>query len=275
MELPEPLPGRNPHPEPQPNQPRGGNMADGTRDGFRQAMLKTALETIPQLTEENYLIWKDKMTALLKLRGVLNALNNADMGSVTHNNVVTADNRDSAQKLWASIKEQFASSQASNQAQIFNDFLYIKFQEDSVEAFVTGIKVAIKKLVDVGIDLPQDILVYLVLFKFPTSMHNLKQQIMHSDKELNVKFVCNHLIQFNNESRAETKETSSSTTEAALFSQKGKQSKSVGTGPTQTAPKRCKDGYHNPKQDQYHTSDDCWHLHPDKAPECLKLKIIL
>jgi hypothetical protein len=137
-------------------------MADNARDGFRQAMLKTAMETIPQLTEENYSIWKDKMTALLKLRGVLAALNNSEvplgesdnveltlliiskMDSVKHNKVVTADNRDLAQKLWSSIKEQFASSQASNQARIFNNFLYVKFREDSVEAFVTDIKVAIK-----------------------------------------------------------------------------------------------------------------------------------
>ncbi|KNZ51215.1 hypothetical protein VP01_4044g2 [Puccinia sorghi] len=47
----------------------------GSNDGFRQAMLKTALDTIPQLTEENYSIWKDKMTALLKLRGVLKSIN--------------------------------------------------------------------------------------------------------------------------------------------------------------------------------------------------------
>ncbi|KNZ47749.1 hypothetical protein VP01_6184g1, partial [Puccinia sorghi] len=94
-------------------------------NGFRQAMLKTALETIPLLTEENYSIWKDKMTALLLII--------SKMDSVTHNNVVTADNRGLAQKMWAAIKEQFASSQASNQARIFNNFLYIKFQEDLVE----------------------------------------------------------------------------------------------------------------------------------------------
>jgi hypothetical protein len=90
---------------------------------------------------------------------------------------------------------------------------------------------------------------------------------MHSDKELNVKSVCNHLIQFNNKSRAETKETPSSITEAALFSQTGKPPKSRGSGPTQTALKRCKSSYHNPKQDQNHTSNDCWHLHPNKVPE--------
>ena len=164
------------------------------------------------------------MTALLKLRGVLTALNNVDVplgdsdnaelillliskiDSVTHNNVVTEENRDSAQKLWMLIKEWFSSSQASNQAQIFNDFLYVKFQEDSVKAFVTDIKVPIKKLLNVGINLPQDILAYLVLFKFPILLHTLKLQIMHSNKELNVRFVCNHLIQFKNESKAETKE---------------------------------------------------------------------
>lgn len=43
-------------------------------DGFRQAMLKTALETIPLLSEENYSIWKDKMNSLLKMRGVHHAL---------------------------------------------------------------------------------------------------------------------------------------------------------------------------------------------------------
>ena len=101
-------------------------------NGFRQAMLKMALEKILQLTEENYSIWKDKMTALLKLRGALNTLENSNiplgesenaelvmlllskMDSVTHNNVVTAKNQDLVQKIWLSIKERFSSSQSSN-----------------------------------------------------------------------------------------------------------------------------------------------------------------
>ncbi|KNZ60951.1 hypothetical protein VP01_1477g3 [Puccinia sorghi] len=245
----------------------------GANDGFRQAMLKTALETIPQLNEENYSIWKDKVTALLKLRGVLTALNNTQiplgesdnaeltmlllskMDSVTHQNVVTADNSESAQKIWSSIKERFASSQSSNRARMFNDFLYVKFQEDAIETFVTDIKVSIKKLVDVGIELPQDILAYLVLFKFPNSLQSLKRQIMHSDKDLTVKF-----------------ETSSKPTEAALFNSKGKSSKASGNerldGPNSSSKStRCKTGFHNPKQDKNHSSDNCWHLHPEIAPD--------
>ncbi|KNZ54487.1 hypothetical protein VP01_2933g1 [Puccinia sorghi] len=260
----------------------------GSSDGFRQAMLKTAIETIPQLSEENFSIWRDKVVALLKLRGVLNALESASiplgetinaelvmlllskMDSVTHNNVVTAENRDSAQKLWLSIKERFASSQSSNRAKIFNDFLYLKFHEDAVGTFVTDIKVAIKKLVDVGIDLPQDILAYLVLFKFPNSLQTLKHQIMHSDKDLDVQFVCNHLIQFDNENKVESTKMNSGPIDAALFTSKGKGNGFRGSDRTKHfnfGSRRCKSGFHNPKQDENHSSDDCWHLHPDKAPE--------
>ena len=70
-------------------------------------------------------------------------------------------------------------------------------------------------MVDGGIDLLQDVLAYLILFKFPSTLNNLKRQIMHSDKTLTSEFVCNHLVQFNNESRAEAKE--SATTDVALY----------------------------------------------------------
>jgi hypothetical protein len=87
---------------------------------------------------------------------------------------------------------------------------------EAVESFITNIWVSIKKMVDVGINLPQDVLGYLILFKFPSTLNNLKQQIMHSNKTLTFEFVCNHLVQFNNESRAEAKEPA--TTDAALYS---------------------------------------------------------
>ncbi|KNZ49313.1 hypothetical protein VP01_5096g2 [Puccinia sorghi] len=269
---------------PQPRQPIPVAQVQLANNGFQQAMLKTVLETIPQLTEENYSIWKDQITALLMLRGVFQAINNpavplgesnnaeltmlllSKIDSVTHANVVMADNSSSAQKLWASIKDLFASSQSSNRARMFNNFLYIKFQEDGIEKFVTDTKIAIKKLVDVGVELPQDILTYLVLFKFPTSLQTLKHQIMHSKKDLNVEFVCNHLIQFNNKFKAEPAESSKTTLEAALFSSKGKSTNLQNSGSGQQS-KQCKAGFHNPKQDENHKSNNCWHLHPNKAPD--------
>ncbi|KNZ55415.1 hypothetical protein VP01_2688g1 [Puccinia sorghi] len=261
------------------------SASSSTNDGFRQAMLKSGLDQIPQLTEENYSIWKDKMASLLKLRGVLTKLESTTLAldedlnaeltflliskldSVTHSNIVTADNRDSAKELWKAIKDRFASSQASNRARIFNEFLYIKFREDAVEAFITDIKISIKKLVDVGIELPQDILAYLILFKFPDNLQILKRQIMHSDKDLSVEFVCNHLNQFNNENKAEINETVS-TTQATLYSNKGKskfQNNDAGSS-GEKGQKRCTKGYHNPKQDKNHNEESCWHLHPEVAP---------
>ncbi|KNZ53473.1 hypothetical protein VP01_322g3 [Puccinia sorghi] len=264
-------------------------LSDNSRnDGFRQAMLKAALDTTPQLTDENYSVWKDKMSGLLELRGVLTTLEspitqlttneNAElkllliskMDSVTHNNVINSENRNSAKEIWKSIKERFASSQSSNRARVFNDFLYLTFKEDAVDSFITNVRVMIKKMIDVGIDLPQDILAYLVLFKFPASLQLLKRQIMHSDKDLKVEFVCNHLTQFNNESKAETRETSS--TDAALYAGKNEKFNKTMRGSKQSAggnqkASRCTEGWHNPKQDVNHTSDACWHLHPDKAPD--------
>jgi hypothetical protein len=182
--------------------------------------------------------------------------------------VVTADNRDSAKLLWKAIKDRFASSQASNRARIFNEFLYISFKEDAVKGFITDIKVSIKKLVDVGINLPKDILAYLILFKFPDSLQALKRQIMHSNKDLTVDFVCNHLTQFNNENRAEIKEAGS-TTQASLYSNKTNSNCQKGAPKGEksgTSQKRCTTGWHNPNQESNHSADLCWHLHPDKAP---------
>ncbi|KNZ49890.1 hypothetical protein VP01_4714g1 [Puccinia sorghi] len=110
--------------------------------------------------------------------------------------------------------------------------------------------ISIKKLVDVGIELPQDILAHLVLFKFPASLQNLKRQIMHSDKELNVEFICNHL--------------------AVLFSNKTNPNKSQGSekkyGQSNSS-KQCKSAYHNPHQDNNQSSNNYWHLHSEKAAE--------
>lgn len=55
------------------------NAPPAASDGFRKAMLKTALETIPPLTKEDYSIGKGKLTALLKLRGVYKAIYNPVM----------------------------------------------------------------------------------------------------------------------------------------------------------------------------------------------------
>lgn len=243
---------------------------------FPQTMLKTALETIPLLGEENYGIWRDKMDAILDFRGCAAAINDetsvldatvnnelklliiSKLDSSSHENIVTAENQNSAKLLWKAIIQKFASLQASNRARVFNSFLYLTFNPDDIVEFITRVKVSLKKMAEVGIKLPDDIVAYLILFKFPASMDDFKRQIMHSDKELSVDYVLNHLTQLNNKSLAQSSVASSkSKGDIALFGSKSKGSE----------PKRCVNGYHHPGQDKNHSSADCWHLHPDSAPE--------
>ncbi|KAI7943587.1 hypothetical protein MJO28_011115 [Puccinia striiformis f. sp. tritici] len=181
---------------------------------------------------------------LLKLRGVLKALNspalnvipladdvNAELNllsiskidSVTHNNM-SWQTIEAQQKLpggQSKINSLWMNHQMELKFVI--KFLCVKFREDTLEVFVTDMRVAIKKLVKIGIDLPQDILAYLILFKLPDTLQLLKQQIMHFDKSLTVQLVCNHLTQFSNKNKADVREHSSST-QAALVSTRNQKS---------------------------------------------------
>ncbi|KNZ50887.1 hypothetical protein VP01_4192g1 [Puccinia sorghi] len=103
-----------------------------------------------------------------------------------------------------------------------------------------------------GINSGNQLVAYLVLFKFRTSLHIFKHQIVHLDKELSVKF-------------AKKKDSSNSTEPEALFSNKDqKQGKS--NSPLNTS-KKFKRGFHNTKQEANHSSNSYWYLHPEKSPD--------
>ncbi|KNZ47886.1 hypothetical protein VP01_606g7 [Puccinia sorghi] len=129
--------------------------------GFRQGMLKAALDTAPQLTEKNYSVWKDKVSGK----------------DLPHH-------------------------------MIFDDFLYLTFKDDAADLFITKVKFSIKKMIDIGIYLPQDILAYLILFKLNLCVTNSLSSITR---------------------RRETRE--SATSKAALFAGKRKKSNKNMRGP--------------------------------------------
>lgn len=89
---------------------------------------------------------------------------------------------------------------------------------------------------------------------------------MHSDKELTAEFVYHHLNQVNNESKAKSKEAAP-TNQAVIFSNKGKNKPHTRLDRNGSSGRRCTAGFHNPKQDANHSSDLCWHLHPEKVPK--------
>ncbi|KNZ59319.1 hypothetical protein VP01_175g5 [Puccinia sorghi] len=97
-------------------------------------ILKTTIEAIPVLTEENYSSWRTRILALFKLGSVkhqrlngkpaleesdntiLCAIIIAKLSATTHNNVVNSTNEDESIKLWKVISKRFISSESSNRA---------------------------------------------------------------------------------------------------------------------------------------------------------------
>lgn len=249
-------------------------MEGSIYNGLCQIILKAALKAVPIISEENESIWEDKIMILLKLKGMKEALENnskilspADdmeirvillyrIDSVMHNKVVNSSNINSSKLLLQTINEIFASSQTANCAWVFNKFLYQQFKPDSIKSFITESKTSMKKMVDMRIDLPEDILAYHLLFKFPSLLHSLRQKIMHLDKNVTVNLVLNHLTQLENETQAKSKEVQISST-ALITSNNSKK----------PIPKElcCTHDFHNPLSPD-HNEDKFWHKHEHLAP---------
>ena len=130
-------------------------------DTLNPAILKTTIEAIPVLTEDNFSSWQTWITALFKLGGVKDqvlkgkpALDDSDntilcaiilakLSATTHKNVVTSQNKDDTQALWKAITKCFISTEPSNRARV-----YVKME-------------------DVGIHMEEDIITYDLLKRLP------------------------------------------------------------------------------------------------------------
>lgn len=229
--------------------------------------LKGIYESIPLLNEDNYSIWRSKFQNLFRLRKILFIMNQEDeteeldedlnqeitayllsrLEAATHSNIITSDNKNNARGIWIAAKTHFASYQSANQARVFNNFLYLSFNEQQIEKFVTTVRIHLNKLSEVGIKLPSDILAYLVLFKFPSSLKTMQSQIMHGSQVITVDYVLNHLIQHKNKVRA-TKEESK--TDLSLVN---------------ISYPRCTNGIHN-KRVKNHKREQCWAEFPHLRP---------
>ncbi|KNZ48787.1 uncharacterized protein VP01_5415g5 [Puccinia sorghi] len=127
-------------------------------------ILKTAIEAIPLLNQDTYTLWKNIVKNMLNLQellvpltsptGVLTAsedvqlqtILNSKLESSIHANVTTHDNEKNSKKIWKSISDYFASSQASNCARVFNAVLHIQFNPNNVQDFITQVKSALSCL---------------------------------------------------------------------------------------------------------------------------------
>lgn len=128
----------------------------------------------------------------------------------------------------------------------------------NVIGFITKTKTTISRLHKVGIDLPVDIIAYLILEKLPSSMDTVVQQITHSDRKVTPDNVLDHLRLFHNNislgsGLANTKVESNN---ALSFFNKDI--------------KPCETNWHNPRA--AHPEGLCWKLYPQLRPSFPKKK---
>lgn len=182
-------------------------------DDINPTILKTTLEAIPVLTEDNFTIWKTRINSLLnlaKLKEIIRSsteeledTNNTILTSILisklspsiHTTIVSAGNEESAKEIWRAIHKHFVSSQPSNRARVYSQFASIVFDESNIQGFILDVKNGVNKLHKIGIILPVDILTYMILDKLPDSLRNIKQSITHSNvqSEINPDAVLDHL----------------------------------------------------------------------------------
>ncbi|KNZ50634.1 hypothetical protein VP01_431g8 [Puccinia sorghi] len=240
-------------------------------DKVNSTVLKTSIEGIPLLTNDNYSLWRVRVVNLLDLIGLkerivgnskeelppednklLKSIIVAKLDSSVQTNIINAENADDFKLIWKSITAFFASTQSSNKARVFKSFLRAQYTPSDIPGFITLMKSFQARLVEVGWDLPADGLGHLVMDKFPASMDTIYDMITHSGKEISIDTVIDHLRLHadNQDTRA-----SGSGTRAdpiTLFTDSSK---------------KCKKGAHNTLAP--HSESNCWMLHPELRPPYL------
>ncbi|EFP93471.2 uncharacterized protein PGTG_19383 [Puccinia graminis f. sp. tritici CRL 75-36-700-3] len=211
---------------------------------INSTILKTALKAIPLLTANNYTLWQNCTDNMLDLQGLRDSLT-SEKGTLTssedinlqtiitlkldssiHPNIINHDNEKDAQKIWSSISDFFASTQPTNCARVFNELLDLSFNSNNVQPFITLVGTINSQLFKIGIDLPHDLVTYILLKKLHPSLKNFSQQITHSYKPLTSNLVLDHLKLFNkNHEPIAARNTGSKTEVVALYSNFSKKCK--------------------------------------------------
>ncbi|KNZ52018.1 hypothetical protein VP01_372g6 [Puccinia sorghi] len=242
-------------------------------DNVNSTILKTTIEAIPILTEENFSSWRSRITALFKLGGLKDNMLNGEpaleeddntilcaiilskLSTNTQNNVVSSENEDNAQLLWKAILKRFISSEPSNRARVYNQFSHISFDISNIEKFVTEVRSILVKMEDVGIKIEDDIITYDLLNRLPSSLDNIKQRITHSPEgnEIKPETLLHHLEIHLNELRVSNSNRGESIA-ATMYTSKDQ---------------RCTAGTHNPNS-KTHTKDKCWAIYPEKRVDFFK-----
>jgi hypothetical protein len=232
-------------------------------------ILKTAIEAIPLLTQDNYSMWNTRMMNFLELQKLKDIFINEDVEKLSsedelqartiltskldpsiHSNVINHENQYNAIKIWKSIVHHFASTQAANRARVWNQFSSLPFDNTNVAVFITQIKSSIEKMHEVGINIDTDVVGYEILKKLPKTveLNGLSTAITHSGLNMTPDLVLDHLRVYDNNQKIGSSNQPVST-QVALFTD---------------ASGKCKRGAHNTMA--AHPQTKCYMLYPHLRP---------
>ncbi|KNZ64129.1 hypothetical protein VP01_1063g2 [Puccinia sorghi] len=190
-------------------------MSKSTEDPMEKMnsmLYKTAIKSIPLLTQENYSMWHSRVINLLDLPKIKDAVVNqkttlssseelilqtvlaAKLVATIHSNFVNHSNRENGIKIWNTIND-FASTQSANQARVWNNLSLLSYNDTDVDGFITKVRASIEKMHKVGINIDIDVVGYKIIQKFPKTpeLNLISSAITHSGKEMTPDLVLDHL----------------------------------------------------------------------------------
>jgi transposase InsO family protein len=238
-------------------------------DKISQTILKSAIEAIPLLTIDNFTLWKNRVENVLDLQELTDSLTSpngkltksqdvqlrtvltAKLDSSIQANIINHTNEKDARLIWSAIMDHFASSKASNRARVFKELLRLKFNINDIPGFITDLKTTLARFHEIGIEIADDIVTYLVIDKLPTSLESVAERITQSDQKITPERAIEVLKTFDNDRNIKASGNGTKLNPISLF--------------TDTVDTRCKKGAHNTAAPN-HNEANCWKLHPETRP---------
>jgi hypothetical protein len=167
---------------------------------------------LPTLTNLNWVLWKILIEGYMKQHNIYSFISRhnpipADnakakifktkkmkaldvlhqcMVLVNHQKFASDENKDYPRAMWLALEKHYESNAIANQAEVYNNFLALKFKENDIDQFITNIMSHVSNIRAVGlhIGIPRDFKIHKNLFcewiidKIPSSLIHTREVLI-------------------------------------------------------------------------------------------------
>ncbi|OAV91962.1 hypothetical protein PTTG_27819 [Puccinia triticina 1-1 BBBD Race 1] len=204
--------------------------------------------------------------ATLKLqKGVAAGILGRNLGVENYAKFITKDNKKQPHLIWTALINHFQSASAQNQSVVYQDFLKIRYISN-LDQFITDIDLGLSHLRLVGIQivkmekrtLDEHLLAEYLVNLLPSNLEYTKDPLLNKspiDIDTVKQYLNSKSLSLNNSNPSTSSDAVTIKSESAL----------------KTVVATCQGGEHN--ENARHTRANCYHLHPNKAPEAYKKRM--